>query len=158
MIPPQDGVAMRMEDVQKMKLLIGLATVVLGVMLTAGAANAQGTWNAIALDMAGGYSLITGADSQDDAKQQAVEACGNDSCQSVLETESICVSVADTAEGNYQYGWSYGNTQEGVELIALGYCIESGYGGCKTLISQCIVPGQSTADTPPPQTKTKSKG
>ena len=141
-----------------MKYLIGLVIVVLGTMLTAGAANAQGTWNAIALDMAGGYNLITGADSEEDAKEQALSACGSDSCQSVLATESLCVAIADTQEGNYQYGWSYGNTQEGVELIALGYCIESGYGGCKTLISQCIVPGETTAEEPAPQTKTKSKG
>jgi hypothetical protein len=147
-----------MEEPAKMKFLIGLAAVVIGVMLGAGAANAQGTWNGIALDMAGGYSLITGADSQEEAKQQALEACGNDSCQSVFETEALCLSVADTPEGNYQYGWSYGGTEEGVKLIALGYCIESGYGGCKTLVAQCVVPGQSTADTPPPQTKTKSKG
>jgi hypothetical protein len=144
-----------------MKYLIGLAILALGMAMTAGAANAQGTWNAVALDMAGGYNLVTGADSQDEAKQQAVDACGNESCQSVFETESLCVAIADTQEGNYQYGWSYGNTQEGTELIALGYCIESGYGGCQTLIAQCIEPGQSTATTPTEtetQTKTKSKG
>jgi hypothetical protein len=140
-----------------MKYLIGLSIVVLGTMLTASAANAQGTWNAIALDMAGGYNLITGADTQEDAKQQALGACGNDSCQSI-ETESLCLSIADTHEGDYTYGWAAGNIQEGVELIALGYCIDTGYGGCKTLVSQCIVPGQMTTEEPAPQTKTKTKG
>ena len=141
-----------------MKYLIGLAIAALATMLSAGAANAQGTWNAIALDMAGGYSLITGADNQDEAKQQALDACGKEGCQSVFETESLCLAIADTPEGNYQYGWSYGNTQEGVEMIAMGYCIESGYGGCKPLVAQCIVAGESTAEEPVPPTKTKSKG
>ena len=141
-----------------MKVLFGLAIVALGMALSTGAANAQGTWNAVALDMAGGYNLITGADSQEDAKQQALAGCSGTNCQSVMETESLCVAVADTPEGNYQYGWSYGNTLEGTEMIALGYCIESGYGGCKTLIAQCIDPNQATTETPPPQTKTKTKG
>jgi hypothetical protein len=139
-----------------MKYLIGLATAVFMMALTAGAVQAQGTWNAIALDMAGGYNLVTGADSEDEAKQQAIDACGNPSCEAVMATESLCLAIADTPEGNYQYGWSYGNTVEGVEHIALGYCYESGYPGCKTLVAQCIVAGQSTADSPGP--KTKSKG
>lgn len=141
-----------------MKYLVGLAIVALGTMLTIGAANAQGTWNAVALDMAGGYGLITGADNQDEAKQQALDACGNDSCQSVFETEALCLAIADTPEGDYQYGWSYGNTQEGTEMIALGYCIESGYGGCKTLVAQCIVAGEVTPEEPTPPSKEKSKG
>ena len=140
-----------------MKFLIGLAVIALGTMLGIGAANAQGTWNAVALDMAGSYNLVTGADSQDEAKQQALDGCSGDLCQSVFETESLCLSIADTPEGNYQYGWSYGNTQQGVEMIALGYCYESGYDGCKTLLSQCIVAGEAPVETPP-QTKTKSKG
>ena len=140
-----------------MKYLIGLAFAALAMALSAGIANAHGTWNSIALDLAGGYNLIVGADSEEAAKQQAMEECGKDDCYAVFATESLCLAIADTMEGNYQYGWSYGNTQEGTELIAMGYCVESGYGGCETLIAQCVVPGQSTADTPP-QTKTKSKG
>ena len=35
-----------------------------------------------------------------------------------METKSLCLAVADTPEGNYQYGWSYGNTLEGTEMIA----------------------------------------
>jgi hypothetical protein len=139
-----------------MKHLIGLAIAAFMTVLAAGAASAQGTWNALALDMGGGYSLVTGADSEDAARQQAIDQCANASCEAVIATESACLAVADTPEGNYQYGWSYGNTQEGVEHIALGYCIESGYPGCKTLIAQCIVPGETTADGPGP--KTKSKG
>ena len=73
-----------------------------------------------------------------------------------MSTESLCLAIADTPEGNYQYGWSYGNTKEGVEYIALGYCYESGYPGCKTLVAQCIVAGQSTPpQSPAPKTKTK---
>jgi hypothetical protein len=139
-----------------MKHLIGLAAAAIITALTSGAAEAQGTWNAVALDMAGGYTLVTGAASEDDARQQAIDECGNPSCEAVIATESLCLGVADTLEGNYQYGWSYGNTREGVEYISLGYCYESGYPGCKTLLAQCVVAGQSTPpQTPAPKTKTK---
>jgi hypothetical protein len=141
-----------------MKYLIGLAAAAFMMALTAGAAQAQGTWNAIAIDKAGGYNLVTGADSEDEAKQQAIDACGDANCEAIMSTESLCLSIADTTEGNYQYGWSYGNTLEGVEHIALGYCYESGYAGCKTLVAQCIVAGQSTAPTDSSGPKTKSKG
>lgn len=144
-----------------MKHLVSILIAALTIMLPAGAAYAQGTWNGVALDMAGAYTLVTGADSEDEARQQAIDECGNASCEAVIATESLCVSVADTPEGNYQYGWSYGNTEEGVRYIALGYCVESGYPGCKTLLSQCIVAGQSTPTDGPgpgPKTKTKTKG
>lgn len=141
-----------------MKVLIGLAIAAFMMALTVGVAEAQGTWNAIALDMAGGYNLVTGADSEEEAKQQAIDGCGNESCQSIMATESLCLAIADTPEGDYQYGWSYGNTKEGVEHIALGYCFESGYLGCETLVAQCIVAGQSTTPAESPGPKTKSKG
>ena len=141
-----------------MKYLVGLAIAALIMALTAGAAQAQGTWNALAIDKAGGYNLVTGADSEDEARQQAVDACGAASCEAVMATESLCLAIADTPEGDYQYGWSYGNTQQGVEHIALGYCHESGYPGCKTLVAQCIVAGQSTPTADSPAPKTKSKG
>lgn len=141
-----------------MRVVTGLVAALGMLGLTMGIASAQGTWSSVALDMTGGYTVITGADSEDAAKQQAMDRCEGDDCYAVFATESQCFSIADTPEGNYQYGWSYGSTEEGVRLIALGYCIESGFGGCKTLISQCVTPGQNMSEPPGPGPKTKTKG
>jgi hypothetical protein len=141
-----------------MRFLIGLAMAVLAIALSGGAAQAQDTWNGLALDMAGGYSIVTGAANEDAARQQAVDQCGSSGCQSVIATTLPCMSIADTPEGGYNYGWATGNTEEGPRYIALGYCIESGYPGCKTLVSQCIGADTPQTSTPGPGPKTKTKG
>lgn len=138
-----------------MKYLLASAALAFG--LCAGAANAEG-WNSIALDMAGGYNLVLGAESEEAARQEALDACGSESCQSVFSTEAQCFAIADTPEGNYNYGWAVGATREGVEMIAMGYCIESSYPGCKPLVAQCATEGATPVDEPGPGPKVKTKG
>lgn len=136
-------------------LAFGAAALLLGGPV-AQAQEPDQPWNAIALDMEGGYGVAANAASEAEARQQAIEACGKDTCQDVLATQLPCMSVWDTPELNYTYGWSTMNTQQGATLIAQGYCVDTGASQCSELVTQCIAP--PTAPTTTDQPTTRSPG
>jgi hypothetical protein len=119
------------------KLGIATAAVIASVLLCSGA-EAAGTWNAYALDMKGGYGYALGMDSEREAKAAAVKDCGGGVCEAIFAIESQCIAVADYDGNEYWYGYAYGDTQRGTELIALGYCLDSNKGECTPLHSICL--------------------
>jgi hypothetical protein len=145
---------------ESVKGLLGLVAIIVG--LSGGAAMAQETWNAVATNFHGVDGIVWGAESEDTAKQAAIDQCGQDGCQSILQTQMPCMSVAYTDDQGGYYGYAQGSTKLGSGNIALGYCQDGGYEGCEVIINQCVAdaPAQTTTnDTPAPSTgKTKTKG
>jgi hypothetical protein len=125
-----------------------LAILIGSMLIVATGAARAGDWNAYALDFKGMWAYAQAYESQAEAEAAALETCANPDCEVFVVSQSQCMALAESADV-WSYGASLGDTAEGSNYIAFGYCLEGGGKQCKMAHAACLTPA-ATTETPPP--------
>jgi hypothetical protein len=120
-------------------VLSAVSAFAIGATGASSTVNAQG-WVAIAADGKGSWGYATGKQTQDQARDLALQICGRTGigCNIEQAAQAHCFAYVESRAGGYWYGVSVGPTVGNVVDSARTYCqLGAPQGSCRVVKASC---------------------